>query len=284
MQSFGPKAYYHPADAAGGAPAGGDTMTDPGAAALEDAGTDAGQPADDYADLAGDERVQAYLEKQYGHIPAEHRSPEGYQALLGAGREAVTLRQQLQQLREHGGQHQQETKAEERAFHAQILQDLEGELGQTLKPEQRRFFGGMLDRAFKAMTGHFEATYFTPLRDAFIEQRLMAEQEKAQALPDYAKHADAIRQVVAQYGVPFDAAYKMVMYDKGAKGAGGSIVAAPSGAASGTSGNAHRPVVDGDRPSGASQSAGKMPKYKSKEGARSGAAAALRRAGISVSG
>lgn len=290
---------YSPSDASGGGngSTGGD-LTDPGAPSGDagsgegqDGGAAEGSAEDDYSDLAGDERVQAYLHKQFGHIPEEHRSPDAFKQLLGHRDQVGTLQQQLQQLqqlqqRAQGGEQQ---PAVEKAFHEDILASVEKAWGAPIKPEHKRFFGHMIDSIHKAMDGHFKKTYFAPIQQHLQQRALHDEQQRAAALPGYKEHELEIRQIVYQSkgAIPFDQAYKIVMYDKQKKSAGGSIAAsgAPgAGAASGTSGKpgSQRPVSDGDRPSGASASGGKMPKYKSPEEATNGAAGALRRLGINV--
>ncbi len=282
---------YDPDAAGGGAPSG-NTGTSEG---FDMGGTDAGsgdgaevgqEQADDYSDLAADERVQAYLQKQYGHIPEEHRSPDGFKQLLGARDQAQTLQQQLAQMQQQAqGQQQQggQTK-QEQAFHEAILAGLvKG--GHTLTPPVQRLFGDMLKSVHENMTKHFETNYFNPLRDAMVNQRLESEYQQASSLPGFQQNRADIVKVVQQFGVPWDAAYKMVMYDKqkNSQKAGGTVVP-PQGGTNGSSGRngSEKRTSDGDRPSGAASSGGKMPKYKTPDQARSGAAAALRARGIRI--
>jgi len=256
-----------------------------------DNGADQGQTEDDYADLAGDERVKAFIEKQYGHIPQEHRTPDGFKNLLGARDQVGTLQQQLQALQQkaqQGGQQGQQAQ-QEAAFHEAIITELEKDMGSALNPKQKRFFSGMLQRTFDRMNKHFEQTYFAPIRDAMVNQRLEAEYGSAQKLPGFAEHQDEIMNIVRQSEgkISFQTAYKAVMYDKKQQRAGGAIVPNGNGnGANGASGASGRPAAqrtsDGDRPSGAASSGQKMPKYKTPEASREGAAVALRSRGIRI--
>lgn len=258
-------------DASGSPPGGGDTGT--------------GGESDDYADLAGDERVQAYLkqgiEKQFSHIPQDHRSPEAYQRLLQAAQQSQDIQSNPQwrafMAAQQAAQGQQQ---QEQPFHTDILAALEKNLGSPMNQAQKRFFGDMMDSMAKAMESRFTQQHVEPLKQYLVRQHLDRERSDAEKLPDYGTHRDAINQVVQKYGIPYAEAYKLVMFDKRKTSPAGEAAQAPGDQDSGNASD--RRSSDGERPSGATSAGHRMPaKLKPGEG-RNGAAAYLRSRGIKV--
>ena len=275
----------------GGAPgvSGGESVVDLGS---EGAGSGSGEggggsaEADDYSDLASDERVGKYIAaqeaKKYGHIPEQYRSQEGFGSLTQA-------QQQLRQIQ--GDPRWQQMQAQQRQqqgqppdpFHKSIIAELEAELGAPLAKNQQRFFAGMIDRIAKGMEDRIAKQHFEPLKAHLQQQYFAQERSEASKLPGFTKNEEAIRQVVAKIGCPWESAYKIVMHDvnaKQAKAAQAQTEDSPTLARAPAAADKHK--SDGERPSGATAGSGKLPKFKNRLEARAGAASFLRSKGIRV--
>ena len=273
----------------GGAPgvSGGESLVDLGSGGETEGGGGSAE-ADDYSDLASDERVGKYIAaqeaKKYGHIPEQYRSQEGFGSLTQAQQQLRQIQgdprwQQMQQ------QQRQQQGQPPDPFHKSILAELQAETGITIGKDQVRFFSGMIDRIAKGMEDRISKQHFEPLKQHLQRQYFQQERSDASKLPGFAGNEEAIRQVVAQIGCPWESAYKIVMHDvlaKKAKAAAAAATQDESPTTARTPAAADKHKSDGERPSGATAGSGKLPRFKDKAGARAGAASRLRSLGIRV--
>lgn len=284
--------FFPDASGGGGAPPADIGLGD-GADTASRAGADAGggggdeEGADDFADLAGDERVQKYLasetSKRTAHIPKDLNSPEAVQKLLAAQREYEALKQDPQWQAFRAGAAGRQGGAQppqEAPFHAAVLEAMEKVSEQPLSKPQRAILGAMIDNIASSLEARFLKTHIDPLKNYLVRQHFDREIAEARKLPDYAKHEPKVRELVERYGIPHAEAYKLAMYDE-LKNRPAGDSAPESGAEEPAKASARR-SGEGDRPSGAGGAMTKMPKYKDAAAARNGAAAYLRSRGIKV--